>query len=105
VYHDDGGDGREAFDFQEPPAQLAASTPWNRATPIASYRLGACFLRGLAHRLGTGALRESMREFYLLRAPGLITTGQLEAHLLDRTQDDVIAKAFERWVWGRKAAR
>lgn len=101
VYHDDGGNGREPFDFAEPPLQLAPRTPWNRATPVASYRLGARFFRGLAHRLGVGELHELMREFYLLRAPGLITTGQLEAHLLDRTQDDIVARAFERWVWGR----
>ena len=102
VYHDDGGDGREAFDFAEPPLQLASRTPWNRATPIASYRRGARFFRGLAHRLGVEPLHEAMREFYRLHAPGLITTGQLEAHLLDRTQDEVVARAFARWVWGRR---
>jgi len=102
VYHDNGGAVETPFDFGEPPVLLSPRTPWNRATPVASYRLGARFFAGIAARIGVDRLQEIMREFYRLHAPGLITTEQLEAHLLDRTNDETISGAFERWVYGRK---
>ncbi len=101
VYHDDGGRVEKPFDFKEPPVRLCSGSPWNRATPIESYRLGSRFFAGVAARLGVERLQQIMREFYRLRAPGLITTAQLEAHILDRTNDDVIHRAFARWVYGR----
>ena len=102
VYHDNGGAVETPFDFGEPPVLLSPRTPWSRATPVASYRLGARFFAGIAARIGVDRLQEIMREFYRLHAPGLITTEQLEAHLLDRTNDETISGAFERWVYGRK---
>ena len=101
VYHDDGGHIETPFSFQEPPVRLCSRSPWNRATPIESYRLGSRFFAGVAARLGVDRLQQIMREFYRLHAPGLITTAQLEAHILDRTNDDVIHRAFARWVYGR----
>ncbi len=101
VYHDHGGAVEHAFDFNEPPVRLCSGTPWNRATPVASYRLGSRFFAGIAARIGPARLNEIMNEFYRLHAPGLIDTSQLEAHILDRTGDEVILRAFERWVYGR----
>ena len=93
------------FSFQEPPVRLCSRSPWNRATPIESCRLGSRFFAGLAVRLGVDRLQEIMREFYRLHAPGLITTAQLEAHVLDRAYDDVIHRAFARWVHRRLDCR
>jgi hypothetical protein len=104
VYHDDGGAGERAFDFTEPPVRLCSGTPWNRSTPIASYRLGSRFFAGIAARLGHARLHAIMNQFYSLHAPGLIATSQLEAHILDRTNDEVILRAFDRWVYGRAQA-
>ena len=101
VYHDDGGNVEKPFNFKEPPVRLCSGSPWNRATPIESYRLGSRFFAGMAARLGAERLQEIMREFYRLHAPGLVTTAQLEAHILDRTNDDVIHRAFACWVYGR----
>ncbi len=103
VYHDNGAAVETPFNFREPPVRLCSGTPWNRATPIASYRLGSRFFAGIAARIGVERLHAIMREFYQLHAPGLITTGQLEAHILDRTNDETIARAFRRWVFGQKA--
>ncbi len=101
VYHDNGGRVETSFNFKEPPIRLCSRSPWNRATPIESYRLGSRFFAGVAARLGVDRLQQIMREFYRLHAPGLITTAQLEAHILDRANDDVIHRAFARWVYGR----
>jgi hypothetical protein len=101
VYHDGGAAGVKPFDFSEPPVRLSARTPWNRATPIASYRLGSRFFEGIAAQIGIGRLHAVMNEFYARHAPGLISTAQLEAHILDRTNDDAIRRAFARWVYGR----
>lgn len=105
VYHDNGAARERPFDFAEPPVRLSPSTPWNRATPIESYRLGSRFFEGIAARIGVEKLHSVMNEFYSLHAPGIISTGQLETHILDRTQDDVIRRAFERWVYGRMGTR
>ena len=102
VYHDTGAAGAKPFDFGEPPVRLCQTTPWNRATPLPSYRLGARFFEGIAACIGVERLHRIMNEFYSLHAPGLISTGQLEAHILDRTNDDTIYRAFDRWVYGRR---
>ena len=103
VYHDNGAAVETPFNFHEAPVRLCSGTAWNRATPIESYRLGARFFEGIAARAGVQRLHAIMREFYQLHAPGLITTAQLEAHVLDRTNDETIARAFRRWVFGQKA--
>lgn len=101
-FHDDGTPARRRFDFRERPECLSPRSPWNRATPRASYRQGSRFFEGLAVHLGLDLLRGIMREIYRLHAPGFITTAQIEAHLLDRTGDDpLIERAFRHWVWGR----
>jgi hypothetical protein len=100
VYHDNGAAGSTPFDFREPPLRLSSKTPWNRATPIESYRLGARFFEGIAARIGVPRLHEIMNEFYTAQAPGLVSTAQLEAHFLERTNDDMIRRAFERWIHG-----
>ncbi len=102
VYHDDGAKTETPFNFREPPVRLCSGTPWNRATPMASYRLGSRLFAGIAARIGVERLHAIMREFYQLHAPGLITTHQLEAHIIDRTNDETIARAFQRWVFGRQ---
>ena len=102
VYHDDGAAQQTPFDFREPPVRLCQRTPWSRATPIYSYRKGARFFAGAAALVGVDRLQALMREFYDLHAPGLITTAQLEAHLMDRTNDDVLHRAFAHWIYGRR---
>lgn len=101
-FHDDQCPARRGFDFREAAACLSPRSPWNRATPRASYRQGSRFFEGLAVHLGLDRLRGIMREIYVQHAPGLITTAQLETHFLDRTGGDAeIRRAFRHWVHGR----
>ena len=102
VYHDGGAAQQTPFDFREPPVRLCPRTPWNRATLIDSYRKGSRFFAGVAALVGVDRLHALMREFYDLHAPGVITTAQLEAHLMDRTNDEVLHRAFARWIYGRR---
>lgn len=105
-FHDDHTPDRRVFDFREKAECLSPRSPWNRATPRASYRQGSRFFEGLAAHVGLDEVREIMRDIYRLHAPGLITTAQLEAHFLDRTgEDPLVQRAFEHWVWGGERSR
>lgn len=100
-FHDDQTPSRRGFDFRETAECLSPRSPWNRATPRASYRQGSRFFEGLAAHLGLDHVKAIMREVYRLHAPGLISTAQLYAHFLDRTgEDQLVARAFRHWVFG-----
>jgi hypothetical protein len=102
VYFDNGGDTALPFDFDEPPVVLCSSNRWNRATPLAAYREGYRFIQGLAAHIGVSDLRKLLSDFYRAHAPGLVTTAQLERHILCHTHgDERIARAFSRFVYGR----
>ena len=79
---------------------LSPQHPWCRATPTASYRQGARLFAGIAHILGGAApLQAAMREFYLEHKGELVTTQQLEEHLVAKSGR--IRPLFARYVYGQ----
>ncbi len=84
----------------DPPVTLAGRNPYSRITPSNAYTDGKRFFAGLAALLGVATLRGLMAEFYQAHRGGLVTTGDLEAHLIARTGQLVIADYFHRFVYG-----
>jgi hypothetical protein len=80
---------------------LSPQHPWCRSTPTASYRQGARLFAGIAHLAGGAEpLKRTMRAFYLSHKGRLVTTQQLERHLVSAI-DEQIQSLFARYVYGR----
>jgi hypothetical protein len=97
----DGAFASVPLDFGAPPATLDSSNPWNRVTSSEAYGAGVTLFAGLADIMGLELLRASMRSFYERHVGGLVTTRNLEHHLVCASRDPRVAAAFERFVHGR----
>jgi hypothetical protein len=79
---------------------LSPQHPWWRSTPTASYRQGARLFAGIAYLAGgADVLHRTMRTFYEIHKGQLVTTQQLERHLVDAVSDTV-SELFARYVYG-----
>jgi hypothetical protein len=106
VYNTDAGAfAIEPFDVNDPPVTLAGRNPFNRVTPGTAYSAGRRFFAGLAAELGLAQLRALMKEFYTEHAGELVTTADLEAHLVSRSGRLALADWFHRFVYGLPAPR
>jgi hypothetical protein len=86
--------------LDEPPVVLYPPHPWSRYTPTESYREGARFFGGLAHRLGGASrLRRAMADWYRANVGRPVTTDGLERHLEEWSGLD-LAPWFRRYVHG-----
>jgi hypothetical protein len=100
TYHDAGATSSLPFDFTEPAVELCTRNPWSRATPGASYGLGKRFFDGVAAMVGTSALPELMRAFFLAHQERPVTTEQIEEHLVARSGKPALVDGFNRFVYG-----
>jgi len=100
VYNDHGAGEAQPFDFAQPPVTLCPRNAWSRITSGGAYTDGYRFWKGVAALLGPAALVAQMRELYLQRAGGLVTTAEIEAFLLARTGQVALVDAFHRFVYG-----
>jgi hypothetical protein len=94
----------ESFDWNEPLVRLRPPTPFDRFTPREAYTVGARVFAGVAHVLGVDGLCDAMGALYRQRVGGLLSTDELEAHLVAAANDGGadITRAFARWVHGRE---
>ena len=100
VYYTSNGLSENPFNMFEPPVTLSSQNPFNRITPGTSYGSGSRFFAGLAATLGPANLRSYMSSFYREKSGTLVTTGDLESHLICRSGRIEIADHFHRFVFG-----
>jgi hypothetical protein len=100
VYHDNGGNDVDPFDFTEPPIKLASRNPYSRVTPTAAYPAGSRFFAGAAALASPSDLTAWMGEFYRAHLDRPTTTEALEAHLVARSGAPELVDGFHRWVHG-----
>ena len=92
----------EPFSISDNTVTLCSSNPFNRVTPQISYDYGARFFDSLASFLGVENLISYMNSFYNDNKNRLITTQQLESHLIEKSGTVKIAQYFKQFVYGRK---
>jgi hypothetical protein len=100
VYRVSGGTAVLPLNFADAPVPLSPRNPWVRSTPIASYSAGERLWQGLAALFGAANLRDHMNTFYAKHVGGVVSTEQLEGHLLARTGRAEVVDAFHRFVYG-----
>lgn len=91
---------RNPFTMTDPPTILCSSNPFNRVTPSISYVDGPTFFVSLASIIGENNLLSYMRSFYQEFKGSLITTKQLESHLINKSGVSKISDYFRRFVYG-----
>lgn len=93
------------FMLSDPAITLAPNDPWNRITPAGSngygnsYSDGSRFFTSLAMLLGREKLIAYMSEFYRNNQPNVVTTKQLEEHLVDKSGNSEIRDYFNRFIY------
>jgi hypothetical protein len=80
---------------------LAPDDAWMRQTGAGAYDEGSRLFATLAAEIGTDELRGVLREFYVAHAGELVTTEQLEAHLVAAIPGDTPEWLFDRFVYGQ----
>jgi hypothetical protein len=85
-----------------PPTVLSPSEPYSRLTPRAAYTTGAQLMATVAELVGgREAFLPLMRQLYTERAPGAMSTAELEQFFADITgEPDTIAELFRLHVYG-----
>lgn len=73
---------------------------WSRVTPRAAYGQGSSVFQEMALSMGLGRLESILRDLFHERAPGPITTRQLEAFLLQHRPIQGIVDSFHKFVYG-----
>jgi hypothetical protein len=102
VYNTRDNHMAEPFSISDNTTTLCSSNPFNRVTPQVSYDYGARFFDSLASYLGVENLISYMNSFYNDNKNRLITTQQLESHLIEKSGMVKIAQYFKQFVYGRK---
>ncbi len=95
-----GGGTPLAFNFADPPVVLHSQNPWVRETAGASYTDDFRFFQGVASLLGEPALKSSMASLFQAHGLELITTLDLESHLLCASGNEELVDDFHRWIYG-----
>lgn len=93
------------FDMADRPVTLSPANPFNRITPSSNtspdaYKDGSRFYAGLAAALGYTEVQSYMNSFFRINMHNLVTTGQLEKYLIDKSGNKEIADYFHRFVYG-----
>ncbi len=100
------GDGPRSVKGEGRPVELCSSDPYNRITPMQSYREGAAFFGRLAHLIGIKKLDRLMAEFYEQHVHDPVFTHQLEQHLAAGSgKEEAVRQLFHRYVYGKDGKR
>lgn len=87
-------------DFMADPVVLSSPSPWNRVTPETAYDVGEQVFAGIGALVGTDALQAAMKSFYAEHVLDLVTTEQLERHLVCTLGEPAVRPSFHRFVYG-----
>jgi hypothetical protein len=85
----------------DPPVVLDGDSPWIRETPLECYTEGAMLMWSISDLIGASTLAQLMRQFYIVNALRLVTTGDLERHLVCGSDEPEVRFWFHRFVYGR----
>jgi hypothetical protein len=100
VFHDDGADDAQPFDFAAAPVLLCSRDPWQRNTPGNAYSDGSRFWRGMAAMLGVAQFNALMKDLYAAHKGNPVSTTMIEEFLLCKSGNAQIVDAFHRFVYG-----
>ena len=100
MFHDDGADDAQPFDFAAAPVLLCSRDPWQRNTPGNSYSDGSRFWKGMAALLGVAQLKRVMKDIYITHKGNPVSTAMIEEFLLCKSGNPQVVDAFHRFVYG-----
>jgi hypothetical protein len=100
MFHDDGADDAQPFDFAAAPVLLCSRDPWQRHTPGNSYSDGSRFWKGMAALLGITQLNTLMKDLYTTHQGKPVSTAMIEEFLLCKSGNPQVVDAFHRFVYG-----
>jgi len=100
MFHDDGADDAQPFDFAAAPVLLCSRDPWQRNTPGNSYSDGSRFWKGMAALLGAAQLNALMKDLYVAHKGNPVSTAMIEEFLLCKSGNPQVVDAFHRFVYG-----
>ena len=100
MFHDDGADDAQPFDFVAAPVLLCSRDPWQRNTAGNSYSDGSRFWKGMAALLGVTQLNALMKDLYITQKGNPVSTAMIEEFLLCKSGNPQVVDAFHRFVYG-----
>lgn len=101
-FSDNGRTSASRTKHEGKPFKLCSEDPWNRTTPMDSYRAGSFFFSRVAGLIGEKELIKHMASFYEKYALQTASTADLERHLVEASENEDIHQLFHRYVYGKE---